>query len=390
MRRRSLNANRLEVLKAISVHAPVSRSDLPKLTGLAAGTISQTTTELVARGLVVEAKEAGKRSGRPRVYLTISSEGPLVLGAVISTHDTLLTTFVDLNGTIRYETELPFVPPNSIAELAVRVGETIGEAIAKSGVAKDRIEHVGLGVPALVDSARGVVLFMATFDNTPYSFANVVAEMIGLPVTIEKGITYEARAQHWYGAAQGYDTFTLINVGMSLDSAAYRDGLPRVGMHGLGPELAHVRTSGPNEGDLCYCGSRGCATTYASIYGMVQRSFGAQASDIDPRNEAAFKELFGELLDRACGGDVEARAMFDVAGAHLGQVVASYIKIDDPGLILITVPDMRFARLVEKAFFAALDDGLLPGMLRLIEITFTLQEKHWHSLGTAALALEKV
>ena len=50
------NQNRLEVLKAIRAHAPVSRSDLPKLTGLAAGTVSQTTGELVARGLVVEAK----------------------------------------------------------------------------------------------------------------------------------------------------------------------------------------------------------------------------------------------------------------------------------------------------------------------------------------------
>lgn len=341
------------------------------------------------RGYVVEAKETGKRSGRPRAYLTISGEGPLVLGAVISTHETLLTTFVDLNGTILSETELPFDRPGSVAELAECVAQTLAEAIEASGFAKDRIEHVGIGVPALVDSVLGTVHFMATFDDTPYPFAAAVADRIGLPVTIEKGTTYKARAQHWHGAARGRDTFTLVNVGLSLDSAAYSEGLPRVGIHGFGPELAHVRTSGRDDGEPCYCGSRGCATTYASIYGMVRRGFGARAADMDPRDEAAFDALFVELVDQACEGDAAARAVIETAGTHLGGVVASYIKIADPGLILISVTDMRFAKLVEKTFRAALEGEVLPGMLRLTEIEFTLQEADWHRLGTASLALEK-
>lgn len=389
MRKRSTTANRLEVLKAIRAHSPVSRSDLPRLTGLAAGTVSQTTGELVARGYVVEAKETEKRSGRPRVYLTIAGEGPLVLGAVISTHETLLTTFVDLNGTIHRENELPFAQPKSIAELAECVSDTVRRAIATSGFEIDRIEHVGIGIPALVDSVGGVVHFMATFNDAPYPFADAVAHKVGLPVTIEKGTTYKARAQHWHGAAQGHDTFTLIDVGLSLDSAAYSDGLPRVGIHGFGPELAHVRTSGPGAGEPCYCGSRGCATTYASIYGIVQRGFGPTVSHLDPRNESEFEDLFIELLDRACDGNGDARAIFDVAGAHLGQAVASYIKIADPGLILISVPDMRFERLIQDTFSEALSAGTLPAVLRLTEIQFTLQRPDWHSLGTASLALEK-
>lgn len=389
MRRRSSSTNRLEVLKAIRVHAPVSRSDLPRLTGLAAGTISQTTGELVARGYVVEARETEKRSGRPRTYLTIASEGPLVLGAVISTNNTLLITFVDLNGAIRSESELPFSGPRSIAELADRVAETIGEAIDASGFPKERIEHIGIGVPALVDSVEGVVHFMATFEDTPYPFAAVVADRVGLPVTIEKGTTYKARAQHWHGAAQGHDTFTLVNVGLSLDSAAYSGGLPSVGVHGFGPELAHIRTGSLDDGEPCYCGLRGCATTYTSIYNMVLRGFGAQASQLDPRNEAKIEALFIELLDRACEGDSDVRAVFDTAGAHLGYVLASYIKLADPGLILITVPDMRFAKVIKDAFSAALNNGILPAILKMTEIRFTLQEKNWHSLGTASLALEK-
>jgi len=389
MLKRSSRANRLEVLKAIRAHAPVSRSDLPRLTGLAAGTISQITAELVARGFIVEAKETGKRSGRPRVYLTIAGAGPLVLGAVISTHNTLLNTFVDLSGTIHLESELPFAQPRSIAELTEQVAETIDKAIQTSGFARDRIEHVGIGVPALVDSVGGIVHFMATFDDAPYPFAAAVAEKLDLPVTIEKGTTYKARAQHWHGAAQGRDNFTLINIGLSLDSAAYSEGLPRVGMHGLGPELAHVRTGGLQDGEPCYCGSRGCATTYASIYGIVQRGFGARVSQMDPRDEAEFEALFIELLDRACEGDANALAVFEIAGAHLGYVVASYIKIADPGLILVSVPDIRFKRVVKEAFAAALNEGVLPGMLRLSEIMFTEQCADWHSLGTAALALEK-
>jgi predicted NBD/HSP70 family sugar kinase len=112
-------------------------------------------------------------------------------------------------------------------------------------------------------------------------------------------------------------------------------------------------------------------------------------SHLDPRNEAEFEALFIELLDQACQGDADAHAVFETAGSHLGQAVASYIKIADPGLILISVPDMRFEQVIQETFSAALREGILPAVLSLTEIQFTLQRADWHSLGTASLALEK-
>ena len=93
----SPNLNRLAVLKAIRTHGPVSRSDLPKMTGLSAGAVSQITAEFLSRGFISETKEKTTRSGRPRVFLKISGEGPIVVGARMTSRDTLTTTFVDWN-----------------------------------------------------------------------------------------------------------------------------------------------------------------------------------------------------------------------------------------------------------------------------------------------------
>lgn len=50
------NVSLLAVLKAVRRHGPVSRSELPALTGLAAGTITKMTADLVARRIVREAQ----------------------------------------------------------------------------------------------------------------------------------------------------------------------------------------------------------------------------------------------------------------------------------------------------------------------------------------------
>ena len=389
MRNRSPSENQLAVLKAIHAEGPISRSDLPKITGLAAGTVSRITSELVRRGFVTERKEDRRHSGRPRVLLEIAGEGPVAVGGSITIRDALLATFVDLSGRTRFEVEVEFATRETLGELALNIADAMSAAIEASGFAKEQIEHVGIGVPAIVDSARGVVHFMTTFEQKPVPFAELISERIGLPVTIERNITCLARAEHWHGPAQGFNSFSLIHIGLGVDSAMYVDGSPYVGAHGFGPELGHMKTCHDPDAAACYCGGKGCATVYASIYGIVRRSGLAvtlpeRAFEID-----VYERHFEQLLQQACAGDAKAIELFASAGTHLGRLVADLVNSADPGLVLIYVPDPRYVGLVEKTFHEALHANALARILSLSEVRFLEPEADWQSKGTAALALEK-
>ena len=389
MRKRSPSENQLAVLKAIRAAGPVARSDLPQMTGLAAGTISQITAELVRRGFVVEKRESGKRPGRPRMFLEIAGEGPVVLGASITMHDTLLTTFVDLSGRVHFELEVRFPSRDTLKDLAVTIAEALSHAIEASGYSKGQIEHVGIGMPALVDSAHGIVHFMSTFEQAPVPFASLVSGHIELPVTIEKNITSMARAEHWSGHAQAYDTFTLLHIGLAIDSAMYMDGLPQTGAHGIAPEMGHIKTDHAPSAEPCYCGAHGCATAYASVLAIVRRAGLLDSLPTLERDIENCEQHFRRLLEKACAGDAEALELFECAGTHLGRLVADHINSADPGNIIILVPDSRFATLLEKTFNETLQRNTVPGMRSLTKIEFSELSEEWQSMGTAALALEK-
>lgn len=384
----SPNLNRLAVLKAIRTHGPVSRSDLPKMTGLSAGAVSQITAEFLSRGFISETKEKTTRSGRPRVFLKISGEGPIVVGARMTSRDTLTTTFVDLSGNIRCKAEVPFTHRDSLEALALSVAEAIGRSVDDSGYPKSQIEHVGVALPALVDSSRGVVHFMAMFPQEPVTFADILAERLDIPVTIENGTTSLARAEHWFGRAQNRNTFTLVNVGLAINSAMYSDGLLRTGAHGLAPEIGHVKTNHAADAEPCYCGAHGCGTAYASQYAIVRRAGLLDGFDLDPEAIVKCVRQFNELQEKAAAGDEAIRVLFEAAGDHLGRLVANHINLADPGFILITVPDDTYTALVETAFSKAIKDNAMPVLLALTEIRFSAQLENWHSLATAALALE--
>lgn len=379
--------NRLTILKAIRHGGPVARTQLPGLTGLSAGTVSAVTGDLVARGLVLEARDNAPTRGRPRVHLSINAGGAVVAGAVIDGIGKLAVSFVDLSGRLLHSCRAPLAPAKTVGAMALAMAAALREAIAASPFSPDSIDRIGLALPAIVDARAGTVLFMTTLPREPMPFAATVAGELGIPVTIENDLAVMARAEHWFGRAQALDTFTLVNFNLALGSARYVDGLPWTGASGISPDIGHIKIAWGPDARPCYCGARGCATAYSSMFGILQA-----AGQLD---EAIFPQVrligerFGEWLDRAEAGDEDALAVLREAGARLGQTIANHINSADPGNILVLMPDQRLHPLIVESFEDALVAGVMPGMLETARIRFEPADSNWRWQGTAALALEQ-
>lgn len=377
--------NRLALLKAIRNGGPIARTELQEITGLASATISQVTSELLKRGLIVERKEIAKRNGRPRILLDIDPAGGIVLGASLTSRRRLLITFVDLTGEVRFEMDTGSTDAHTHEELADRVAQALEIAIGESGFNRDEILRVGLSLPALVDSIHGIVYFMNTFPLGPYPLAARIADRLGLPVTIENEMNCVARFEHWFGRARRVDTLTVIDVGHAIGAAEYRSGLPKCGAHGITSQLGHVKLHAGPEGLPCYCGARGCANAYASIFGILQQA-GKVPSTVPPVED--LDKAFQNLLTEAAGSN-QARALITKAGLHLGLLVANHINAADPGNVLILVSDDRFTTMIRERFDEAIRDNVLPGLQPFTNVSFELFSSEGPAKGTAALALEQ-
>jgi predicted NBD/HSP70 family sugar kinase len=380
-------ASRLSVLKAIRREGPISRSQLPAITGLSGGTITQLTSSLVRRGLVVEKRDCERRNGRPRTYLEINAGGGIVLGAGIKADRKLSVAFADLTGQQLLTDEADLQQPESIEDLAREIGEVLLKTISASPFDAAEVLRVGLAIPAVVDSLRGTVHYLTTFPQGSVPFADIVSSRLGIPVTIENDQTCMARAEHWFGSARKLDTFTFVHVGHAVNSAEYWDGLPKAGTNGLNPELGHVKMAFSPDAPPCFCGGRGCLTAFSSIFGMLRRADMIDTSRFPDLPD--LDALFARLLDQAEAGDALANDVLDRGADYLGAAVANLVTATDPGNVLIAVDDVRLVGRLKPRFEVALQEYTMPGVLPATQVGFVVTGPDWRCQGSAALALEQ-
>lgn len=387
MRLNDQTLNRLAVLKAIRHASPVSRTELLKLTGLSAGTITNLTADLLKRGLIVEKREAARRSGRPRTHLEINPERWIVVGASIEFPGIVNIAFVDLLGNRLFARKMQMERRRNLEEYASRMAEALERAIGESPFDSSQISRIGIALPAIIDFGRGTVHFMTTFPPGPVPFAAIIERRLGLPVNIENDSVCMARAEHWFGRAQDIDTFTMLYVGFSIGSAEYVDGLPRHGANGFNSEIAHTKMDFGAEARRCFCGGKGCLTAYASMHGILAHA--DMLGDAPFPQVTTMAEHFEEFLERAQAGEEKAMEILEMAGFHLGRAVANMLNASDPGTVLILVPNARFQALIAEPFQAVLRANTLPGILPNTRVQFAISNSEWRWKGTAALALEQ-
>lgn len=380
------NYNRLSVLKAIRRFGPVARTDLPARTGLSGGLITQLTAELLENGLIRERKDMQQRPGRPRVNLEINASGAVVIGASRNLDGTVGVSFIDLAGDLIFSCDVPLRHDRTLTGLAHAIALAIGEAITTSPFEQSGIRHVGLAMHAVVDRDHGVVLHITTLPPGPVPFAQIISRELGIAVTIENDVSCMARAEHWFGRARQMDSFTLINFDLALGSARYRDGLLITGVNGISAEIGHTKLYTGAEARPCYCGAKGCAGTYASIFGVL-RAAGLGTFEGAPDTDA-FLRSFDGLVEQAYAGDAAALSLLHQAGEMLGVITANHINASDPGNVLILLPNPQFADLITEHFDDALVANVMPGMLHNNHVTTAFADPDWRWKGTAALALE--
>ena len=379
--------NRLTILKAISRHAPVARTQLPQQTGLSAGTVSSVTNDLVARGWVRETRDSSFSRGRPRAYLSVNPDGAVVVSAVMNGQGALAVAFVDLSGRVHYDEDHPLQSCRSIAELTQEIIRALREAIARSPVDPARIDRIGIALPALVSTRHGRILFMATMQPDSLPFTATISDALGIAVTVENALAVMARAEHWFGRAKGLDTFTLVNVSYAIGVSEYANGMPSSGANGIASELGHTKIAWDEEALPCYCGARGCATAYASMYALLIATGRVKSGHLPAISD--LYAAFLAMMDQAATGDPAIIAAIARAGTYLGRLLANHVNAMDPGHILVIMPDARLHPMIAETFNAAFDENILPGMRGLVTVQFALEDPDWRWRGTAALALEQ-
>ena len=228
------------------------------------------------------------------------------------------------------------VDHNAVLDTVVSAVGEVRDAIEG---ASGSVDAVGIGIPALIDTARGIAVMSTHLPLTGIPFRNLVAERIGLPVFVDNDANAAMLAEWRFGAARGAGDAALLTIGTGIGGGLVIGGVLQRGSQGAGAELGHmvVQADGPRcNGN---CPNRGCLEAVCSGTALAREA--RRLAGERPRSGlgealAAGREISGPLVtDLAHDGDAAAIEAVAVIGRWLGIGVANLVNMLNPDVVVV-------------------------------------------------------
>jgi len=357
--RTSREINRTIVLNLVRARQPLSRADLARAMNMRRGAVSLIVNELLKDGSIFEGATGDSVRGRKPTFLYIDSRRRMVVAIDIRVSQTLLM-LADLvgqpiGGVITIPTERD--PKKLVKSLAARIKQLLADHHGPI----DACTGIGVAVPGMVERPSMRVLHAPTLGWRDVDLREMLAKATGIPVEIENSGRVCALAQLWamHGGDSPAGDFVFVSAsdGLGVGVSFQREVLR--GRHNLAGEFGHLLLS--MDGPRCSCGSNGCWEAYVSNRATLARYFGQEPEVVGAADPPDF--TIDDLIARARGGDLKARAAIHATGKYLGVGLALLVNGLDPSAVYIGGEITAAWELIEPPMRAAfLERALTPAV----------------------------
>ncbi len=324
--------NRYNILNKIRISEKISRIDISKTIGLSQAAVTSITSELIKEGLIVE-KETGKYAGGRRpVLLAINPEGTHVMGVSIKNHE-IFVVIINFQAEVKATYQLPLEEDTySPDELVEKIAYAIKSCLWDSNFSKDSISGIGISVPALVDSASGVIRKMPIFGWDDVDIKTMLQARVNHKIYMNNDTNNLAIAEHWFGEGKGLENFILVSIETGVGAGIVVNGQLILGKSGMAGEFGRLLID--PKGPTIRGKGRGRLSTYAGIDAIlrdVERFSGLQKWSTKKKGQL----LFEDVLEQIKAGNPEVIGIYKKAGEVLGIGICNLILLFNPEKIII-------------------------------------------------------
>lgn len=236
----------------------------------------------------------------------------------------LKIALLDLKYKIIYSLSLSTREFRDRNSLIAAIVSSVNKIIKKGNLTKARILGVGLGLPGLINSERGLV---HSFTNIPgwknINLKRILERRLKIPVFLDNDANLMCLAEYKLGAARGATNAVCITLGTGVGGGIIINKKLYRGKTFAAGEIGHIPIN--EDGPDCNCGGRGCIETYVGntrIKEMAHKVFGRAIS----------LEELSELARKKNG---KAIAIWSKVGNRLGLALTGVVNTFNPDCIVI-------------------------------------------------------
>ncbi|MAT45492.1 MAG: sugar kinase [Anaerolineaceae bacterium] len=295
------------------------------------------------------------------------------------------------SGQVLHHLSEPTLAREGHAAVMDRMAELFLRLIDLSGLPKQEIGGIGIGVPGVLDLDKGETVFLpnlpGTWPNVP--LRDTIQNKTGLPTALLNDVRSITFGEWMFGAGKGVDTVAVLAIGTGIGGGLVIDNKLHLGIGGTGGELGHmvINFNGPR----CGCGNHGCLEAYASGPAIAAMGMKAVSQGLTTRIgtlcEYDLNRITPELIAQAAhAGDLIAQEIFDLAGFYLGVAASSLCAGIGPRRIIIAGGVANAGDLLFKPMEKTMREkvGVMP--VEQVEIVPALLGNDAGVIGTALWA----
>ncbi|MFJ4918535.1 ROK family transcriptional regulator [Streptomyces sp. NPDC088725] len=369
-------ANLERVVRAVRMAGSLTQAEIARRTGLSAATVSNIVRELKNGGTVqVTPTSAGGRRARS---VALSADAGIVVGVDFG-HTHLRVAVGNLAHQVLAEEAEPLDVDASAAEGFDRAEELVERLIVTTGVSRQKVIGVGLGVPGPIDMESGTLGSTSILPGwTGINPRNELAGRLGVPVHVDNDANLGALGELVWGSGRGVKDLAYIKVaggvgaGLVIDSQIYR------GPGGTAGEIGHITLD--ESGPVCRCGNRGCLETFTAARYVLPLLRPSHGGDL----------TLERVVQLARDGDPGCRRVVADVGRHIGSGVANLCNLLNPSRVVLGGDLAEAGELILAPIRESVSRYAIPSAARQLSVLPGALGGRAEVLGALALVLSEM
>ena len=259
-----------------------------------------------------------------KYYVGIDLGGTFIKGGI-----------VDDLGRIVLEAKTPTESELGADRVASNIANLAKSLMARLGLQADDMVGLGMGVPGMIDSKAGNVIYSNNLKWKDFRIGATVEKLTGLKVKIANDANVAALGEAKFGAAKGQSDVVLFTLGTGVGGGIVAEGNLLEGNKSAGAEIGHmVIVAG---GEQCTCGRKGCLEAYASATALIRDTKRAMEAHKDSKmwEIGSLNKVTGKTCFDYKDVDPYAKEVVDNYVAHLACGITNAANIFRPQAVLL-------------------------------------------------------
>lgn len=366
----------------------LSCAELSELINKSVPLTSRVLNKMIDEGVVEELGHAHSTGGRrPQMYAL----KPNLLYMVSVAMDQMITRIAMLDMRNNYVGKVKSIEL-ALKDNPVALDELTQNLIAfidASGIPKDKIVGIGIGMPGFVDIDKGLNYSFLKVEEGE-SITSHIESILGIPVLIDNDSSLIALAELKLGSARNKQNVMVINISWGIGLGMILKGALFNGHNGFAGEFSHIPIFSNNK--MCSCGKTGCLETEASLTIVVEKAIeglkNGKLSMLKDLSTEHMEEASIAILDAAAKGDKFAVELISETAYNIGRGVAILIHLLNPELIVLSGKGSVAGKIWETPIQQAINEHCIPKISDNAKIEISVLGYEAELIGAAALVME--